>query len=654
MRTLAFGLVPSEVTITLAQLRQEIPDVDDDSSAPDPNGPATENVPVPWTLIGPAIEAGEHTLEGDAVLRIARLTLDGQPVDVGPNCATSTPVHVALRGQAGYIPVEGGTLAGVVNIPSFTGCGTNGEDLGPLIASMVSGAGNTLEIKQSDIAVSAAVAEDHPRPVPHSGGLSMGATVEVEGLTKSFGSQNIWRDVTLTLPPGEITALLGPSGTGKSVFLKTVMGLLHPEEGSVKIDGVDIVSATDRETQELRKRFGVLFQDGALFGSMSIYDNVAFPLHEHTDLSASEIKRKVGRSSSSWASPAPRTSCPARSPAACASASAWRARSCSTPTIILCDEPDSGLDPVRTAYIAQLLVDVNTETDATILVVTHDTNLARTLPDNLGMLFRRELVMFGPREAMLTTDEPAVTQFIHGSPVGPIGMSEEKDATPHHLLGAMDHLKLGDVPPQIQPSEGMGERAGAVRHAERLRTTPDIEELVVRQPDKELERRPVTRPPAYSGPMRGLRQVGSLFALALDVIVNIFRRPFQWRETLEQFWFIASVSILPAALVADPFGAVIALQLGTLTVQLGAQSFTGAASVLAVIQQAQSHRDRAARSPGPVARRSAPTWVLARSARRSTPWRCSASRPSSAWSCRGCSPRCWSRSCSTAWSRSSA
>ena len=110
----------------------------------------------------------------------------------------------------------------------------------------------------------------------------MGATVEVEGLSKSFGRQNIWRDVTLTLPPGEITALLGPSGTGKSVFLKTLMGLWKPEEGHVRIDGIDITQASQKELFDVRRRFGVLFQDGALFGSMTIYDNVAFPLREHT------------------------------------------------------------------------------------------------------------------------------------------------------------------------------------------------------------------------------------------------------------------------------------------------------------------------------------------------------------------------------------
>ena len=98
------------------------------------------------------------------------------------------------------------------------------------------------------------------------------------------------------------------------------------------------------------------------------------------------------------------------------------------PEIILFDEPDSGLDPVRVAYLNQLIVDLNAQTDATFLIVTHDIGTARTVPDNLGLLFRRELVMFGPREVLLTSDEPVVEQFLNGRREGPIGMSEEKDA----------------------------------------------------------------------------------------------------------------------------------------------------------------------------------------------------------------------------------
>src|ERR1043165_4804650 len=109
----------------------------------------------------------------------------------------------------------------------------------------------------------------------------MGAEVVVEGLTKSFGRQTIWRDVTLTLPSGEVSALLGPSGTGKSVFLKSLIGLLRPARGSIYIDGVDITTCSNKELYEIRKLFGVLFQDGALFGSMNLFDNVAFPLREH-------------------------------------------------------------------------------------------------------------------------------------------------------------------------------------------------------------------------------------------------------------------------------------------------------------------------------------------------------------------------------------
>ena len=119
----------------------------------------------------------------------------------------------------------------------------------------------------------------------------MGVEVRVEGLTKKFGSQVIWNDVSLTLPAGEISVMLGPSGTGKSVFLKTVIGLLKPDKGHVWIEGTDIANCSEKDLYEIRKLFGVLFQDGAMFGSMDLYDNVAFPLREHTIAQPKHLKR---------------------------------------------------------------------------------------------------------------------------------------------------------------------------------------------------------------------------------------------------------------------------------------------------------------------------------------------------------------------------
>src|SRR3569623_1167243 len=104
----------------------------------------------------------------------------------------------------------------------------------------------------------------------------MGVEIQIEGLTKSFGKQLIWGDVTLTVPAGEICVMLGPSGTGKSVLLKPLIGLLKPDRGSVVIEGVDISTCRERELYEIRKLFGVLFQDGAMFGSMNLYDNCIF------------------------------------------------------------------------------------------------------------------------------------------------------------------------------------------------------------------------------------------------------------------------------------------------------------------------------------------------------------------------------------------
>src|SRR5690606_34260294 len=123
--------------------------------------------------------------------------------------------------------------------------------------------------------------DHHPAPRRVHQEVSVGVEVSVEGLSKSFGSQRIWQDVTLTLRAGEVSALLGPSGTGKSVFLKSLIGLLRPEVCSNVMTAYDILQCSSKELYEIRKLFGVLFQDGALFGSMNLYDNVAFPLREH-------------------------------------------------------------------------------------------------------------------------------------------------------------------------------------------------------------------------------------------------------------------------------------------------------------------------------------------------------------------------------------
>ncbi|SDH65143.1 phospholipid/cholesterol/gamma-HCH transport system ATP-binding protein [Actinokineospora alba] len=305
----------------------------------------------------------------------------------------------------------------------------------------------------------------------------MGAEVVIEGLTKSFGKQAIWRDVTLTLPPGEVSVMLGPSGTGKSVFLKSMIGLLKPDRGKCVINGVDIVTCSEAKLYETRKLFGVLFQDGALFGSMNLYDNVAFPLREHTKKSEAEIKRIVLEKLELTGLSGAEKKLPGEISGGMRKRAGLARALVLDPEIILCDEPDSGLDPVRTAYLSQLLIDLNAQIDATILIVTHNINLARTVPDNLGMLFRKELVMFGPREVLLTSDEPVVEQFLNGRRLGPIGMSEEKDAAQmareqaHADAGHSDGSSEEDVRgvvPQIEPTPGMPERAGVRRRKDRV------------------------------------------------------------------------------------------------------------------------------------------------------------------------------------------
>src|SRR6266498_3259693 len=170
----------------------------------------------------------------------------------------------------------------------------------------------------------------------------MGAEVVVEGLTKSFGRQTIWRDVTLTLPAGEVSVMLGPSGTGKSVFLKSMIGLLKVDKGKCEINGVDIVTCSERQLYETRKLFGVLFQDGALFGSMNLFDNVAFPLREHTKKSEAEIRRIVFEKLEMTGLWGAERKLPGEISGGMRKRAGLARALVLDPEIILCDEPDSG------------------------------------------------------------------------------------------------------------------------------------------------------------------------------------------------------------------------------------------------------------------------------------------------------------------------
>jgi phospholipid/cholesterol/gamma-HCH transport system ATP-binding protein len=292
---------------------------------------------------------------------------------------------------------------------------------------------------------------------------SVGVEIVVKGLTKRFGRQTIWEDVSLTLPAGEISVMLGPSGTGKSVFLKTLIGLLKPETGSILIGGTDITKVREKELYEIRKLFGVLFQDGALFGSQNLYDNIAFPLREHTRKSEREIKDIVLEKMDMTGLSGAEKKLPGEISGGMRKRAGLARALVLDPEILLFDEPDSGLDPVRSAYLNQLIIDLNASIKATFLIVTHDISTARSVPDNIGLLYRRHLAMFGPREMLLSSNEPVVRQFLNGQREGPIGMAEEKDAG-ELANEAAAGSELGSLPPiplQLPTSDG------AVRESQR-------------------------------------------------------------------------------------------------------------------------------------------------------------------------------------------
>lgn len=262
---------------------------------------------------------------------------------------------------------------------------------------------------------------------PSGDGRQVEAAIRIKNLTKSFGPQTIFENVSFEIPKGQISIILGPSGTGKSVFLKHLVGLLKPDSGEVWVGEHNVPALSEKKLYEVRKKFGVLFQDGALFGSMSIYDNTAFPLREHTKKSESEIRQIVSEKLEMVGLTGAEDKVPGEISGGMRKRAGLARALVLEPEIILFDEPDSGLDPVRTAFLCDLILDLKKELGSTMLVVTHHIPSAEQIADYIGLLFRRHLVTFGPKTDMFASVHPVVKQFLAGATLGPIGMSEEKD-----------------------------------------------------------------------------------------------------------------------------------------------------------------------------------------------------------------------------------
>jgi phospholipid/cholesterol/gamma-HCH transport system ATP-binding protein len=251
--------------------------------------------------------------------------------------------------------------------------------------------------------------------------------ISVRGLTKSFGSNTVLEDISIDFPRGKITTVLGPSGTGKSVFLRNLIGLLTPDRGDVWVGEDNITTMSRRRLLEVRKKFGVLFQDGALFGSMTVYDNTAFPLREHTSKTEKEIRSIVTEKLELVGLEGAIDKMPDEISGGMKKRCGLARALVMEPEILLFDEPDSGLDPVRTAYLNDLARDITSELGSSIVIVTHHIPSAQQVADYMGLLFRRNLVAFGRVDEMFNSWYAPCQQFFHGITEGPIGMSEERD-----------------------------------------------------------------------------------------------------------------------------------------------------------------------------------------------------------------------------------
>jgi phospholipid/cholesterol/gamma-HCH transport system ATP-binding protein len=239
---------------------------------------------------------------------------------------------------------------------------------------------------------------------------------------KRLGGINVLDGLDVAIPDHTITTVLGPSGTGKSVLIKHLIGLMFPDSGEILVKGKSVPSLPLQELLELRRKIGVLFQDGALFGSMSLFDNVAFPLRQHTDMSEAQISKRVRERVGDVGLSDAIDYFPNQLSGGMRKRAGFARALVMEPDIVIFDEPDSGLDPVRTALLCELIQEMHKLYGGTYIVVTHDIASARRIGEYIALLWRGRIVEAGDAARMFASKNPFVRQFLSGSAEGPLGM----------------------------------------------------------------------------------------------------------------------------------------------------------------------------------------------------------------------------------------
>lgn len=244
--------------------------------------------------------------------------------------------------------------------------------------------------------------------------------IRIRGLTKRLGRKQVLDGLDLDIQTGETIVVLGPSGTGKSVLLKHIIGLMTPDKGSIEVDGEEMIGMKERELNEVRKRFGMLFQGAALFDSMTVGENVGLSLREHLRMSEADIQKRVAERLEWVGLKGVEEVKPASLSGGMRKRAGLARAIVMDPQVILYDEPTTGLDPIMSDVINQLIRSLQKRMGVTSVVVTHDMTSAYKVADRMAMLYGGKVVFTGTVDEVRTTKDPLMRQFIEGSSEGPI------------------------------------------------------------------------------------------------------------------------------------------------------------------------------------------------------------------------------------------